>query len=695
MSNRQFDLEQEILAFWGERRIFERTLERDAAQGEFVFFEGPPTANAPPGIHHVESRTYKDVIPRYKTMRGYRVRRKAGWDTHGLPVELQIEKKLGLKTKRDIERYGVAAFNAACRDSVWEFKEKWEDLTRKVGYWVDLDDPYVTYQMSYVESIWWFLEQAWKKGLLVRDHKIVPWCPRCETPLSSHEVAQGYEDDVEDPSVFVKFVLAQESATKLGVPEGTAFLVWTTTPWTLPGNGALVVHPDVEYAVAVCGGERFVMARPLVERVLGDAATVERVVSGHALVGLRYVPLYARIDTTPYPNAYQVLDAAFVSMGDGTGIVHIAPAYGEEDFTLKQRGIPVTYSVDEKGIMAEGLPGAGKFAKQADEDVRADLRARGLLFRDTTTRHTYPFCWRCKTPLLYFARASWYIQMSRLREEIQRKNQTIQWHPDHLRDGRFGEWLRELKDWAITRERYWGTPLPLWRCDGCGHDELVGSFATLLAKTQKRNRFLLMRHGEAESNARGINNTQLATSDQYPLTASGMVRVNHAAEQVAKEGITKIIASPYARMRETAEQVAQFTGAPVQYDDRLREIDLPDFDGRPYAEFERQFASPLEKFTKKIGTNETWDELARRMMLALRDIDAQYEGETILICTHGDPLYLLQWAMSGRTRAGISAMPYPGFDDPHEFPFVGALVNDRGELDGHRPYIDQVTWQCA
>ncbi|MBI4434128.1 class I tRNA ligase family protein [Candidatus Uhrbacteria bacterium] len=698
MPNRQFDREQEILEFWGKRRIFEQTLERDAPHGEFVFFEGPPTANAPPGIHHAESRTYKDVIPRYKAMRGYRVHRKAGWDTHGLPVELQIEKKLGLKTKRDIEQYGVAAFNAACRDSVWEFKEKWEDLTRKVGYWVDLDDPYITYAMPYVESIWWFLEQAWNKQLLVRDYKIVPWCPRCETPLSSHEVAQGYEDDVEDPSVFVRFVLTPESIAKLGVPERTAMLVWTTTPWTLPANLALAVHPEVEYVVVQHQDAHYVLARTLVERVWGNDAQVVMTIRGADLVMATYQPLYT--DRTDATGAYTVRAADFVSLNDGTGIVHIAPAYGEDDFRLgKEWGLPVVFSVDEKGIMAEGLPGAGRFAKQADVDIRADLTARGLLFRDTTIRHTYPFCWRCKTPLLYFARASWYIQMAKLREEIQKKNQTIQWHPEHLRDGRFGEWLRELKDWAITRERYWGTPLPLWRCDGCGHDELVGSFARLLTKAKKRNRFLLMRHGESESNARGVISTRLTTSDRYPLTAQGVERVHHAAQQLAKECITKIFASPYARMRETAEHVGKMIGVSVQYDDRLREIDLPDWDGKTVAEFEQQFASTAEMyaemFTRKVGTNETWDELARRMMLALRDIDAQCAGETILICTHGDPLFLLQWACSGRTRAGIVEMPYPAFDDPHELPFIGALVNDRGELDVHRPYIDGVTWSCT
>jgi len=694
--------EEEILAFWERERIFTQAVERDAPAGDFVFFEGPPTANAPPGIHHVIGRTFKDVIPRYQTMRGKRVRRKAGWDTHGLPVELQLEKKLGLKTKKDIERYGVAKFNAACRDSVWEFKKEWERLTSRVGFWLDQRNPYVTYAMSYVESVWWFLAQAWERGLLVRDYKIVPWCPRCETVLSSHEVAQGYEDDTEDPSVFVKFELAKDS--KFQIPptlrSGQAdskffFLVWTTTPWTLPGNGALAVHPDVEYAIVASGDERLILARPLVERVLGEGAAVERTIPGRDLVGVRYEPLYARIDTTAYPEAYQVLDADFVSMEDGTGIVHIASAYGEDDFRFTARGIPPTFSVNEKGIMADGLPGAGKFCKQADADIRADLASRGLLFRDETIRHTYPFCWRCHTPLLYYARSAWFIAMSKLRAEIQAKNQTIRWHPEHLRDGRFGEWLREAKDWALTRERYWGTPLPIWECDRCVAREVIGSFADLAAKAPKRNRFLLMRHGEAESNAREVISARVETSDRYPLTAEGRARVAKAAEQLKGAGITTIIASPYARMRETAEIVSKAIGIPVTYDERLREYDLPDFDGRPATEFNERFASPSEKFTEKIGQNETWDELARRMLLALRDIDARHDGETILICSHGDPLFLLRWAYSGRTREGIDGMPYPAFDAPSPFAFTGALVNDRGELDVHRPFVDEITWSCA
>ncbi len=693
-------LEEEILAYWKQNDIFKKTLLKPAERGSFVFFEGPPTANGKPGIHHVEARAYKDVIPRFKTMQGYRVDRKAGWDTHGLPVEIGVEKKLGISGKPQIETLkgtpteSIAHFNALCKKSVWEFLEDWTRLTERIGFWLDLEKPYITYETPYIESVWWFLQKSHERKLLERDYKIVPYCPRCETPLSSHEVAQGYKDNVEDPSVFVRFVLTEESAKKLGAPKHTAFLVWTTTPWTLPGNGALAVHPDVEYALVHYGEGRLIVAKSLVERALGASALIDRTVYGRDLVGLRYQPLYARIDTKEFPAAYQVLDATFVSIEDGTGIVHIAPAYGEDDFTFKARGIPPTFNVNEKGIMVEGLPGAGFFIKKADKEIRADLEARKLLFRDETIRHTYPFCWRCDTPLLYFARASWYIRMSKLRTEIQARNETVNWIPAHLREGRFGEWLRELKDWAITRERYWGAPMPIWHCDACGRNEVIGSFAELMGHATKRNRYFLMRHGEALSNEKEVINSKLETSTNYPLTSAGEARVKKAAAWLADKGITKIVASPFHRMKQTAEMVSKKIGIPVEYHNELREFDLPDFDGKPDADFNTQFIDRAERFSKKIGGNETWEELAHRMLGFLAEYDRTHEGETVLVCSHGDPLWMLEWAFSGLNRDGVENIPYPNFDEPRGFSFTSHLVNDKNELDVHRPYIDTVAWPC-
>ncbi|MDO8425547.1 MAG: class I tRNA ligase family protein [bacterium] len=687
--------ELDMLELWERERVFERSLERDAPHGEYIFYEGPPTANAPPALHHVIGRTFKDVIPRFKTMRGYRVRRKAGWDTHGLPVELQIEKQLGLSTKHDIEVHGIAAFNAQCRDSVWAFKGAWDALTKRIGFWLDLSDPYITYEMPYIESVWWFLRQAHERGLLARDHKIVPWCPRCETPLSSHEVAQGYEDDVEDPSVTVCFPITHPT---FDVPRGAPVfaLVWTTTPWTLPANGALAVAADGAYAVVRHGERYFLLAAPLVARVLGDGATVVQELRGRDLVGLRYEPLYPRIDVVAHPSAYQVLDADFVSFDDGTGIVHIAPAYGEDDFQFTKRGIPVTYSVDQRGIMAAGLPGAGLFAKDADAAVREELRQRGLLFRDEKTRHTYPFCWRCKSPLLYFARASWYITMSKLRPHVQALNGAVGWHPEHIKDGRMGEWLRELKDWAITRERYWGAPLPIWQCDACGTNEVLGSFAEVLERAPQRNTFLMLRHATSTYNGQGFTSTVAATAERYPLTEEGRAMLAATVEELRGAGITKIVASPFRRTRETAEIVGAALGVPVELLDALRELDLPEFDGKPQSEYHAHFGSTVERFTKKVGTNETWEELAARMVQAVAAIDAAHEGETVLLVSHGDPLYLLRWALSGMTRSGIEQLSYPEKGKHYgALPFSGALVNHRGELDMHRPFIDAVSWRCA
>lgn len=457
--------EEEILKFWREREIFKKTLAKPLSpKGEFVFYEGPPTANGRPGIHHLESRAFKDTIPRYRTMRGYHVRRKAGWDTHGLPVELEVEKKLGFKSKKDIEAYGIAKFNAKCKESVLQYIDEWKRFTDRIAFWVDHDDTYFTFDNSYIESVWSILKHTHERGLLYKDYKVVPWCPRCGTALSSHEVALGYEE-AEDPSVYVKFKM--QDAVRNGYPEGTSFLVWTTTPWTLPGNVALAVREDLAYAL-VNGA--------IVAKEGGS-------LQGKDLVGLTYEPLYPFLkDQTG--KAFKVYAADFVSTEDGTGIVHMAPMYGAEDFELGTKvGLLKQHVVGEDGkFLPEAKGFAGLFVKDADEKIIEDLEKRGLLFKKETIEHTYPFCWRCKTPLLYYARDSWYIQMSKLRDELIRENKDIHWEPEHIKDGRFGEWLREVKDWAISRARFWGTPLPIWECEQCKKFEVMGSIAELKEK---------------------------------------------------------------------------------------------------------------------------------------------------------------------------------------------------------------------
>jgi isoleucyl-tRNA synthetase len=459
-------LEEQILERWRERDVFHESLRRRSDAPLYVFYEGPPTANGRPGSHHVLSRIFKDVFPRYRTMRGYRVDRKAGWDCHGLPVELQIERELGLNNKHEIEAFGVAEFNRRCRESVLEFIDEWNSFTERIGFWVDQDDAYYTLDNTYIESVWWSLKQVFDRGLLYEGYKVVPYCPRCGTALSSHEVALGYKD-VFDPSVYVRFpVIGEENVSLLG---------WTTTPWTLVSNAALAVHPDVEYVRARLGDEVFIMAAALVERVLGEDAVIEQRMKGMDLAGTPYEPPFSYISDYG-PRGHTVLEADFVTTEDGTGVVHTAIAFGEDDFKLGERyGLTIQNPVKPDGTFDDRIePWAGRWVKDADPDIVKALEANGRLFRAEQYEHSYPHCWRCDTPLLYYAKQSWYVRTTDFREELLRENEGIDWHPDHIKHGRMGDWLRGNVDWALSRERYWGTPLPIWRCDE-GHLTAIGS----------------------------------------------------------------------------------------------------------------------------------------------------------------------------------------------------------------------------
>ena len=481
-------MEEEVLAFWKETDILRRIDRAREDAPLFTLFEGPPTANGAPGIHHVLARVFKDVIPRYKTMKGYRPVRKGGWDTHGLPVELEIEKELGISTKGEIEEYGIEKFNALCRDSVMRYVQEWETLTDRIAFLVDMDDPYVTFTNDYIESGWWILKELWDKGLLYQGYRVAPHCPRCETSLSSHEVALGYKEDTPDPSLYVSFPLdASRSAQhnpdfvqRLPGEETVAFLAWTTTPWTLTANAALAVAPEAKYVlIRLEEGSRLILAEERLKDVIAGEYDVQDTFLGKEMDGLFYHPLYPSHEDES--NAYKVVTADYVSMEDGTGIVHTAPAYGAEDMELgRAYGLPTTHTVGLDGTIEHpGLPGSGKFVKDADEDIMRDLEQRGLLYKRDIYRHTYPFCWRCDTPLLYYAKSSWYIRTTAKQGELVSGNQQINWYPEHIRDGRFGEWLRNNIDWALSRERYWGTPLPVWHCDSCDEYDCIGSVAEL------------------------------------------------------------------------------------------------------------------------------------------------------------------------------------------------------------------------
>ena len=459
--------EKQTVQFWNEHKIFEKTVEAGKGRPVYTFYDGPPTANGRPHIGHVLTRVIKDMIPRYRVMKGYDVPRKAGWDTHGLPVELEVEKLLGINGKEQIEEYGIAPFIDKCKESVWKYKGMWEDFSKTVGFGVDMDDPYVTYHNDYIESEWWALKQIWDKGLLYKGFKIVPYCPRCGTPLSSHEVAQGYKD-VKERSAVVRFKVKGEDAY---------FLVWTTTPWTLPSNVALCVNPDEEYVKVKQGEYTYYMAGALVETVLGeDAEVLDRFV-GKTLEYKEYEPLWNFV--SPKEKCWYVTCDSYVTLTDGTGIVHIAPAFGEDDAQVGRKyGLPLVQLVDAKGELTAETDWAGMFVKDADKPILIDLEKKGLLFSAPVFEHSYPHCWRCDTPLLYYARESWFIKMTAVRENLIRNNNTINWIPESIGKGRFGDWLENVQDWGLSRNRYWGTPLNIWQCS-CGHHHAIGSIAEL------------------------------------------------------------------------------------------------------------------------------------------------------------------------------------------------------------------------
>lgn len=470
--------EKDVLKFWKENNIFKKSVDLRKGQETFTFFDGPPTANGKPHIGHIETRAIKDLIPRYQTMKGKNVLRKAGWDTHGLPVELEVEKILGLDGKEQIEAYGLEPFIKKCKESVWKYQGMWEEMSDRVGYWCDMENPYVTYDDNYIESEWWSLKEIANKGLLYKGHKIVPYCPRCGTALSSHEVSQGYKT-VKERSAVVRFKVKGE--------ENTFIYAWTTTPWTLPSNTALCVNADETYAKFDFEGRTVIMGDALIEKILGENAEITNKTTfpGSELVGMKYEPLFdfqpAALKNDPdAENAWTVIADDYVTMSDGTGIVHIALAFGEDDNRVgKKNHIPFLQLVDSKGEMTKETPWAGVFVKKADPMILEQLEAEGKLVSAPVFEHDYPFCWRCDTPLIYYARGGWFIKMTALRDKLLANNQTINWMPDNIKDGRFGNFLENVIDWALSRERYWGTPLPVWVCD-CGHQHVIGSRQELI-----------------------------------------------------------------------------------------------------------------------------------------------------------------------------------------------------------------------
>lgn len=701
--------EEAVLAFWKEKRIFEKTLENTKKGKPFIFYEGPPTANAAPAFHHMISRFFKDIVPRFKTMQGFHVPRRAGWDTHGLPVELQVEKALGFKTKQEIDAYGIAAFNEKCRESVWQFVQEWRRFTDRIAFWLDMDNPYITYERTYMESLWWIIAEFWKKKLLYQDFKVLPWCTRCGTGLSSHELALGYKSIV-DSSVYIRFKLTSQDPKWKNV----AILSWTTTPWTLPGNVALAVSETMQYVRVpdpekkgnwvVVGQDNFPLL--LKSGVLPKDAKASVPFSGKELIGITYQPLFEVPELVSHAS-YKIYAADFVTGTEGTGVVHTAVMYGEDDYRLGKRiGLPTIHTVTENGRFIHGLGNGlgGKYVKSKDTELLLlqHLQRIGSLFREEAYEHEYPFCWRCDTPILYYARSSWWVRVNQVRKEMLKNNETINWVPSHLKHGRFGEWLKEEKDWAFSRERYWGTTLPLWRCSACGDTIAISSLDELSSRVMTSgNRYIVMRHGESESNV-GKFVSSWPEKIEVHLTEKGKKEVEEAARQLSSEGINLIFASDILRTKETSDIIKEkLSGIPVHFDERLREINTGIYNGGSVDTYRSLFKSPDEKLSKVPEEGESLRDVKERVAAFYLEMEKTHRGKTILIVTHADPAWMLISAMRGRTDEEIKS----DFTHPsHEYLAPGAFqnveakrlpLNTRGDVDLHRPYVDQMKIRCA
>ncbi len=710
--------EKKIIKFWQENRIFEKSLE--GKNKNFVFYEGPPTANGKPGVHHILARAFKDAICRYKTMQGFRVLRKAGWDVHGLPVEISVEKELGIHDKKEIEEYGIAKFNEKCKKSVWRYAQEWTELTERIGYWLDLKNPYITSNPYYMESLFSIIKQLWNRGLLEEDYKVVPYCPRCGTCLSSHELAQGYRK-VKENAVYIKFELKDNI---FNVKASTYLLVWTTTPWTLPANVAIAVNPKITYILVKTEKDYLILAKDRKNILAEDKEfKVVKEFKGKKIVGLFYNPLFGKdvlslnkddIEGKNNKGLYQILPADFVTTEEGSGLVHIAPAFGQDDMELikkenskrkkKEERFPILITVDKEGkFKPEVKKWAGIFVKKADPLIISYLQSAGALFREEKLEHDYPFCWRCQTPLLYYAEKSWFIKTKKVKEELIKNNQTINWIPGHIKNGRFGEWLNDLKDWALSRERYWGTPLPIWKCKECGHIEVIGSRKEIKKQKFSTNKYFFLRHGEA------ISNTQKFYSS-WPearpvlLTKVGQKEIKDQLSELKNKKIDLVFASDFSRTKETAEIVAKELGLKIIFDKRLREIDTGELNGQPITK-ERSFIDNddqreeqlLEKLKKKFPGGENCLGVRARALSFLEEINKKYKNKNILIVSHQVVIAMIDASMSGLTNLETvrnSKKLAPKTGELRKLDYKFFPYDKEGEIDFHRPYIDKLKFSC-
>lgn len=676
--------EEEILAFWKEHNIFEKTLSQDAPKGEFVFYDGPPFATGLPHQGSLLSSVSKDVVPRYKTMRGYRVRRRWGWDTHGLPIESLVEKKLGLKNKKEILALGIEEFNETARAMVLEYVHEWKRYVERVGRFVDFDNSYKTMDNSFIESVWWGLKEIHKKNRLYEGRKVLMYCPHCETPLAKAEIAMDntYKDVTEETATV---------AFKVRERENTYLLAWTTTPWTLPGNVALAVGPDIDYVTVEKGGRHFILAKERMSAVLPDGNVISEE-KGSSLVGLSYEPLYEIPKVAAYEGKkWTVLPADFVTIHDGTGVVHTAVIYGEDDYALGlKEGLPMVPLLNPNATYNDDAPEflKGQYIKKAEPLIKNDLEERGLLFAREMHTHSYPHCYRCGTPLIYNAVSSWFIDIQSIKDKLRSENEHVSWAPDHLKHGRFMHIVESAPDWTISRNRFWASPLPIWK-DTQGNVTVIGSLEELKERTQKNgNTFLAMRHGESENLV-----TKTISSDQTknPLTQKGRETVGARAKELKGRGITKIYASPLLRTKETAEIVARELGLEVVFDDRLREFSFGVLEEKTHDEFYAWRNGVDYDVAPEHG--ESYADARLRFGEFLYEKETELTNETILIVTHGVGLESLSVVARGLAAPearefvwNMSAKPC----DVVDLNFVPLPHNRSYELDFHLPYIDRI-----
>ncbi|MBI2046394.1 MAG: class I tRNA ligase family protein [Parcubacteria group bacterium] len=702
--------EMEILRFWRERNIFQKSLEKNKEGEPFVFYDGPPFATGLPHYGHLLAGTIKDVIPRYQTMKGKYVRRQWGWDCHGLPIENLIEEELGLKNKKDIEALGVEKFNEAAKASVLRYDTDWKEVVPRMGRWVDMEKSYRTMDWQYTESIWWAFKTLYDKGLIYEGFKSMHICPRCETTLAISEVTQGYKD-ITDISVYVKFELVDEP--------GTFMLAWTTTPWTLPGNVALAVNPDIEYVkIGIMNHELGIMNSYIIAKerltVIKEEYEILEEIKGSELIGKKYKPIfdyYSKDEKlSNRENGWKVYAADFVNTESGTGIVHIAPSFGEDDMELgKKYDLPFIQHVGMDGrFKTEVADFAGALVKPKENPEEADvmiiknLAHRGLLFAKEKITHPYPHCWRCDTPLLNYAASSWFVGVTKFKDLLIEANKKIRFVPEHIRDGRFGKWLEGARDWAISRSRYWGAPIPVWKCEKCATIHIVGSLADITKAKKPRNEYILIRHGEAEHNKENVLSGNPDTP--HHLTEKGKEEVKTAAKKLKEKKIDFIFTSPFVRAKESADILAEaldISGADIIVDNRLRELVTGDLDGKPVSVYHDYFSSPEEKFYKPTPRGETLLDMKNRLMDFLSETDAMYQGKTILIVTHEYPSWMLAAGALGADVKEAVAMKEKAGEDfiktggSMALSFVPFPHNHNYELDLHRPYIDEMIFDCS